>query len=101
MLGPGIFGVVIMSTTGIDVGAAIAISMPFAIFIQFLITLVFTVVSPVGGIGISLIQKEKFKLYRATGFSTVILLGLVGFVVGISAGLGYKAFQEFIEKVPT
>ena len=100
-VGPGVFGVIIYLTSpGMTIGAAIALSMPFAIFIQFMITIIFTVVAPVGKIGENLIKKEKFVLYRFASQSTVILLFLAGFILGVAGGIGYKAFGDAIQKIP-
>lgn len=98
-LGPGLFGVV-LNLEGANIGTAIALSMPFAIFIQFLITVIFTAVSPVGKMGETLVKQEKFTLYRLTGHATGALLFVAGFAVGIAAGLGHKAFGDAVDKIP-
>lgn len=99
-LGPGIFGV-ILNLEGANIGTAIALSMPFAIFIQFLITIIFTGVSPIGNVGANLVKKEKFTLYRLTGHATGALLFIAGFVVGVAGGVGHKAFGDFVDKIPS
>lgn len=98
-LGPGVFGVV-LHLDGANFGTAIAASMPVAIFVTFLITLIFTGVSPVGKIGEQLVKKEKFVLYRISGHATGILLFVAGFAVGLGTGLGHDAFKDGIDKVP-
>ena len=100
-VGPGVFGTIIYLTQpGMTIGTAIALSLPFAIFIQFMITIIFTVVAPVGKIGETLIKNEKYVLYRIASQSTVILLFLAGFVIGIAGGVGYQAFGDLIKKIP-
>lgn len=100
-LGPGIFGVVILlSSKDMTTGSAITLSLPFAIFIQFLVTIIFTIVSPIGDIGAKLIAKNRITLYRLTGHTTAALLFVAGFLCGIAGGLGHKAFGEAIAKIP-
>ena len=100
-VGPGVFGTIIYLTRpGMTIGTAIALSLPFAIFIQFIITIIFTVVAPVGRLGETLIKNEKYVLYRIVSQSTVILLFLAGFVIGIAGGMGYQAFGDLIQKIP-
>lgn len=98
-LGPGIFGTILYLEQG-NIGVAIALSMPFAIFIQFLVTLIFTINSPLGKLGERLVKEEKFVLYRISGHATGILLFITGFAVGLIGGLGHEAFKTAVDKIP-
>lgn len=116
-LGPGLFGVIVLLNTKyypagtttftedtalyhMDLGTAITLSLPFAIFIQFLITVIFTVVTPIGKMQQELIKKEKWILYRATGHTTAVLLFISGFALGLLAGLAYEPFGNAIKEIP-
>ena len=101
-LGPGIFGVIIyVSEPGMSIGAAIAYSLPFAIFIQFINTIIFTIVSPFGKFGETLIRKERFKLYRLFGQSTAILLFIEGLILGYIGAYSHTALDNLIKKIPS
>ena len=115
-LGPGLFGVIILLNTKyfeagaahiaenaqyhMDIGTAITLSLPFAIFIQFLITIIFTIVSPIGKMQEKMIKDEKWVLYRLSGHSTAILLFISGFALGLGAGFAYEEFGNAIKSIP-
>lgn len=100
-VGPGMFGTVIYLTNlNMSIGTAIALSFPFAIFIQFLVTIIFTIVSPVGKVSESLIRKEKWLLWHISGHTTGILLFILGAAIGLGAGLGYDSFNDMIKQIP-
>lgn len=100
-VGTGIIGTVMYLTNlNMSIGTAIALSFPFAIFIQFLVTIVFTMLSPVGKVSEHLIKKEKWVLWQITGHSTGIALFIVGFVVGMVGGLAYEPLNDAITAIP-
>lgn len=100
-VGTGVIGTVMYLTNlHMGIGTAIALSFPFAIFIGFLITIVFTIMSPMGKVSEYLIKKEKFVLWQITGHSTAICMFIIGFVVGVSGGLAYDSLNKAIQQIP-
>lgn len=102
-MGPGIVGTIIaitMKGTGIDVGSALALSFPFAVAFQFLITATYTFATTLTGTAYKALDKKDFKTFRIAANATICVFGLVGFLVGFGGAYSAEGLQKIISYIP-
>ena len=102
-LGPGIIGTIIavtMKGQGIDVGSALALSFPFAVAVQFLITAIYTVSTTLtAGIG-KAVKAGNFVRFRLMANVTLIIFLISGFCIGFAGAYSANGLQNLISLIP-
>ena len=84
-MGPGIVGTIIaitMKDSGIDVGSALALSFPFAVAFQFVITATYTFATTLTSYAYKALDKKNFRGFRIAANATVCVFAVVGFIIG-------------------
>lgn len=102
-LGPGIVGTLMaisMKASGMDPETALALSMPFAVAFQFLITATYTAVAGIPEAAKKALEQGKFKKFGYLSHVSVILFALVGFVIGFGASMSVEGAQALINMIP-
>ncbi|AYE33678.1 PTS mannose/fructose/sorbose/N-acetylgalactosamine transporter subunit IIC [Clostridium septicum] len=102
-MGPGIIGTLMaitMKGQGMDPATALALSFPFAVAFQFLITATYTVVSGSSEFAKKSIQKGHFTQFRIAANSTVWVLALVGFIIGFAGAYSVDGLKAVVEMIP-
>lgn len=102
-MGPGIVGTIIaitMKDAGIDVGSALALSFPFAVAFQFVITATYTFATTLSSMAHKALERKDFRGFRIACNSTVCVFGLVGFVIGFCGALSSEGLQRVISLIP-
>ena len=93
-----VFGI----ASGLDTGAAVALAIPFALIGQYMITLVFTVMSPLMSSADKLAEKGDTKGIVRLNYFAMAMLGVLFAVVCVGGLLGGSALgtslQEFSDK---
>lgn len=102
-LGPGIIGTIIavtMKNQGIDVGSALALSFPFAVAIQFLITAIYTAATTLtAGIG-KAVKAGDFVRFRLMANITLVIFVISGFCIGFAGAYSAEGLQHLIGLIP-
>lgn len=101
-IGPGVIGT-LMAITSPDVTpeSALALSIPFAVAIQFLQTFVYTACSGNSEAAIKALRKKNFGMWRFISNLTVILFAIVGFFLGFLGASSMSLLQDLVAMVPT
>ena len=102
-MGPGIVGTIIAITSknaGIDVGTALALSFPFAVAFQFVITATYTFATALTGTAYKALDKKDFKRFRLAANATVGVFIIVGFVIGFGSAFSSDGMQKLISYIP-
>lgn len=102
-VGPGIIGTIIavvMKEKGIDTGAALAYSFPFAVLIQFLITGIYTAATGLASQAGYAVEKGQYGRFRLLANSTLIMFLLAGFVIGFFAAFHVEGMERLIAAIP-
>ena len=102
-IGPGIVGTIMaiaLKDQGMTPEKALALSLPFAVMIQFMITFIYSLNAG------SLTQAKKallegnYKKFKLSSNLTAILFAIFGFVVGLVATLSIDLLRSFVEIIP-
>lgn len=102
-LGPGIVGTLMaitMKESGMDTGTALALSFPFAVAFQFLITLTYTALSGTSTTASKAIKEGKFNKFKVISNITIFAFFIVGFVVGFGSSVSMKGVEKFVNLIP-
>lgn len=102
-LGPGIIGTLMaitMKDTGMTPDMALALSFPFAVVCQFLVTFAYTSVAGVTGAAITAVEEGKYTKYKLLSNSTIIAFILIGFGIGFGASISMQAVERFVNFIP-
>ncbi len=102
-MGPGIIGTIMaitMKDTGVDVGSALALSFPFAVAFQFVITTVYTVCSGIGEAAKHALAQKKFSRFRMYCNVTIVVFFVVGFIIGLAGALSAEGLQTVVSLIP-
>lgn len=102
-MGPGIVGTIMavtMKGSGIDVGSALALSFPFAVAFQFLITATYTFATTLTGTAYKALDRKDFKTFRVAANATVCVFVIVGFLVGFAGAYSAEGLQKLISFIP-
>ena len=104
-MGPGIIGSIMaitMKGAGVDVATALALSFPFAVAFQFVITLVYTAMAGVSATANKSAWKtNKFKKFRLCCNLTVWVFLVLGFVIGFAGAMSAEGLEKVISLIPT
>lgn len=102
-MGPGIIGAIMaitMKESGMTVDAALALSFPFAVAFQFLITATYTFATAVTGTAFKALEKKNFKTFRVAANLTVWIFAIVGFIIGFAGAMSAEGLQAIVELIP-
>ena len=102
-MGPGIVGTIIaitMKSSGVDVGSALALSFPFAVAFQFIITAVYTACSGIGEAAKTALEQKKFGRFRLLANSTLVVFFVLGFIIGFAGAMSAEGLQTVINLIP-
>ncbi|KEI01225.1 PTS mannose/fructose/sorbose/N-acetylgalactosamine transporter subunit IIC [Clostridium botulinum] len=102
-MGPGIVGTIMaitMKGQGMDPGTALALSFPFAVAFQFLITATYTFATALSGIATKALEKKKFTKFRLAANLTIVVFIIVGFVIGFAGSYSAEGLKFVIELIP-
>jgi len=102
-VGPGIIGTVIavtMKGSGVDTGAALAYSFPFAILIQFLITGIYTVSTGLVPMAERAVERGQYRRFRLLANGTFLMFVCCGFVIGFTAAYHVEGLERLIAALP-
>lgn len=78
----------------------ITYSVPIGILMQLVITLLFTIMSPLSSLAQKVVEKEKYGLFRFYSNATMIVLVIVVFIFGFIVGFSANAVGNFAESLP-
>ncbi|MEG2291053.1 MAG: PTS sugar transporter subunit IIC [Clostridium sp.] len=102
-MGPGIIGTLMaitMKGQGMDPATALALSFPFAVAFQFLITATYTFVSGLPEYAKKSLAKKEFFKFRVAANSTVVVFLIVGFIIGFAGAYSVEGLQKVVELIP-
>lgn len=102
-IGPGIIGTLLcitMKKQGMTPATALALSFPFAVAVQFLVTLAYTLSTPAGAWMNRELKKGHFLRFRILAHSCVIMLFVFGFLVGFGASASMATVKYLIALIP-
>lgn len=100
-IGPGIVGTLMAITTeGVTPESALALSIPFAVAIQFLQTAIYTACSGNQEAAARALEKGNLGKYRLVCNITLILFAVGGFLLGFFACVAMGPLQALIEAIP-
>ena len=102
-MGPGIVGTIIaitMKASGIDVGSALALSFPFAVAFQFVITATYTFATTLTSYAYKALDKKNFRGFRIAANATVCVFAVVGFIIGFGGAFSSEGLQKVISLIP-
>ncbi len=102
-LGPGIVGTLMaitMKDQGVDVAQAFALSYPFAIAFQFVITATYTVVSGIPEKVKKAIEDGDMRKYKLLASSSVYAFLIVGFLIGFIACASTDLLTVIVGYIP-
>lgn len=103
-LGPGVIGTIMaiaLKDSGMTVETALALSFPFAVLIQFAITLVYSICSGSTEWGKKAISEGKFKKFQFISHTTFFAFLVVGFSIGFISAIGMSSLEGFVKAFPT
>jgi N-acetylgalactosamine PTS system EIIC component len=102
-MGPGIIGTLMaitMKDQGMDPGTALALSFPFAVAFQFLITATYTFATGLTQFANKGIEQGNFKKFRFSANATIWILAIVGFAIGFAGAFSTSGLQSVVEMIP-
>lgn len=98
--GPGIIGAILavtMKNQGMDVEAALAYSIPFAILIQFVITGIYTVATGLVPKAEEAVEQGNYKKFHLAANSTILMFLAAGFLIGFAAASQNRNLETLIQ----
>lgn len=100
-IGPGIIGTLLAITIPeVTPEAALSLSIPFAVAIQFLQTAVYTFASGTPAMAKNALKEKNFKKYKYSINITIGLFLIVGFVIGFLGAYSMDLLSNLVELVP-
>lgn len=100
-IGPGIIGTLMAITnSSITPESALALSIPFAVAIQFLQTFVYTIRAGAPESAAKALENKDFKKFRMTTNFTVLLFAIVGFLLGFLGAYSMELLTQLVELIP-
>lgn len=101
-IGPGIFGTLMAITSAGKVSpeAALALSTPIAVGIQFLQTFVYTLFAGAPGAAQKALREHNIKKFRITLNGTIVLFAVVGFALGCLGAFSMDALLRLVDYIP-
>lgn len=101
--GPGIIGAIIaitMKDQGVDTGAALAYSIPFAVLIQFCITGIYTLSTGFAQKAEEAVEQGRYGRFRLLANGTILMFVALGFAVGFAAAFQVEGLERLISAIP-
>ena len=89
-----------MKAAGVDVATALALSFPFAVAFQFVITLVYTGMAGVSAAATKALDNKQFKKFRLCCNLTVWVFLVLGFVIGFAGAMSAEGLEKVISLSP-
>lgn len=102
-LGPGIVGTLMaisLKANGMNPETALALSMPFAVAFQFVITAGYTLTTGVTTTAKKALQEGKYRKFSSLSHVTVLVFLIVGFIIGFAASISIEGAQTLINMIP-
>ena len=101
-IGPGIFGTLMAITSkgSITPEAALAISTPIAIAIQFIQTLAYTVRAGGPESAKKALKAGNFKRFKMESNGTIMVFAFFGFALGIAGALSMDMLLQLVKMIP-
>lgn len=103
-MGPGIIGTLMaitMKAEGMDPATALALSFPFAVAFQFLITATYTFATGLTQYANKGIKEGNFTKFKVGANATIWVLAIVGFMIGFAGAYSTSGLQTVVEMIPT
>ena len=99
-MGPGIVGAIMVITAGVDVETALALSIPFAVGFQFVLTATYTFATTLTPMATKALEKKEFKKFSIFANTTVWVEGTASVKVGARPLEGHVASDDLLNVVP-
>ncbi len=99
-MGPGIVGAIMAITAGVPVETALALSIPFAVGFQFVLTATYTFATTLSGFATRALDKKNFRGFRIAANTTVWVFFIVGCIIGLVAALSATGLEAVINLIP-
>lgn len=100
-IGPGIFGTLMAITmSGVSPQSALALSIPFAVAIQFLQTFIYTLCAGLPEAASNALKAHNFKKFNLLSNTTVILFAVTGFVLGFIGAYSMGTLKMLVNLIP-
>ena len=99
-MGPGIVGAIMVITAGVDVETALALSIPFAVGFQFVLTATYTFATTLTPLATKALEQKNFKKFSIFANTTVWVFFIVGTLIGLMAALAAPALEALINLIP-
>ena len=102
-MGPGIIGTLMaitMKGQGMDPATALALSFPFAVAFQFLITATYTFATGLTQFANKGIQEGNWIKFKIGANATIWVFAIVGFIIGFAGAFSTTGLQAAVEMIP-
>lgn len=101
-IGPGVFGTMMAITSKgtITPEAALALSTPIAVAVQFIQTFAYTVRAGAPEGAKRAIEQENYSKFKFTANSTIMLFAILGFAIGFAGAISMEAVVSLFDKIP-
>jgi PTS system N-acetylgalactosamine-specific IIC component len=99
-MGPGIVGAIMVITAGVTTDEALALTYPFAVGVQFLLTFVYTFATTLTPLSTKALEQKNFKKFSFFANSTVWVFFIAGALFGLMSALAAPLLQKIIEFIP-
>ena len=103
-MGHGIIGTLMaitMKSQGMDPATALALSFPFAVAFQFLITATYTFATGLTQFANKGLEQGNFTKFKIGANATVWVFAIVGFIIGFAGAYSTSGLQAVVEMIPT
>lgn len=103
-MGPGIVGTLMaitMKSQGMDPATALALSFPFAVAFQFLITATYTFATGLSQFANKGIEEGNYTKFKIGANATIWVFITVGFIIGFAAAFSTSGLQYVIGLIPS
>lgn len=95
----GIMATVFAVSTGLDTSAAVGLAVPFALIGQYMVTLLFTAMSPMMSVADKMAEKGDTKGIVRLNYIAMGILGLLFAIVCVAGLIGGSALGETLQAV--
>ena len=99
-MGPGIVGAIMVITAGVDVETALALSIPFAVGFQFVLTATYTFATTLTPLATKALEQKNFKKFSFFANTTVWVFFIAGCLFGLAAALSADLLNSLISLIP-
>ncbi|SUY46300.1 PTS system mannose/fructose/sorbose family transporter subunit IIC [Clostridium putrefaciens] len=102
-LGPGIIGTLMaitLKSSGMAIDAALALSFPFAVAFQFVITATYTFLSGNSSLAKKALEKGNYKKFKFLSNATYLSFIVVGFIIGFGSAMSVEGAAALINTIP-